>query len=333
MSERREPGFNLDPIQDSVPTLETPVGRPAGAAQPRAAAPAKSSSVATVLLTLLVLVSLGAAAALGVWGMQLKQQMEEQQVLVEQMNLWLESTDATLTQTSTTASRSGETLMGRVEDINTRLEDRIKHFDSEIAKLWTVSFQRNKPQLEEQGKTLVTLGETVVAQDARIAEALASLGVLRTEIESQVTELSQLSAADQQLEQQLEQQLVEAASAGTSRDSKLSALETQTQALQSELEAADAALATVEGRVLQVGSDMEFQFSVERDERAKLAADLNAKINQAAQPQGTSVELERRLRTIEERLKAIDASRASLNAELLKVQGQVNGLMLDRSVR
>lgn len=329
MSERREPGFNLDPIQDSVPTLDTPVGRPAAAAQPRAAAPAKSSSVATVLLTLLVLVSLGAAGALGVWGMQLKQQMEEQQVLVEQMNLWLESTDATLTQTSTTASRSGETLMGRVEDINTRLEDRIKHFDSEIAKLWTVSFQRNKPQLEEQGKTLVTLGETVVAQDARIAEALASLGVLRKEIESQVSELSQLSAADKQMAQQL----AGTETAAKARDTKLSALETQTTALQTELETVDAALATVEGRVLQVGSDMEFQFSVERDERTKLAADLNAKINQAAQPPGTSVELERRLRTIEERLKAIDASRASLNSELLKVQGQVNGLMLDRSVR
>lgn len=329
MSERREPGFNLDPIQDSVPTLETPVGRPAPSPQPRAAAPAKSSSVATVLLSLLVLISLGAAAALGVWGNQLKKQMSEQQVLIEQMNLWLESTDATLTQTSTTASRSGETLMGRVEDINTRLEDRIKHFDSEIAKLWTVSFQRNKPQLEEQGKTLVKLGETVVAQDARIGEAVASLGVLRKEIQSQVTELSKLTVADQQRSKDL------AASEKTinAQKSQISALETQTKALMAELEKADAALATVEGSVLQVSSDMEFQFSVERDERAKLAAELNAKISQAAQSQGTSIELEKRLRTIEERLKAIDASRAALNADLLKVQGQVNGMMLERGVR
>src|SRR5210317_425859 len=113
MSERREPGFNLDPIQDSVPTLDTPVNQPNARARAAVApASAKSSSVATVLLSLLVLISLGAAAALGFWGMQLKQQMAEQQVLVEQMNLWLESTDATLTQTSTTASRSGETLWG-----------------------------------------------------------------------------------------------------------------------------------------------------------------------------------------------------------------------------
>lgn len=329
MSERREPGFNLDPIQDSVPTLDTPVGRPAANPQPRPTAAAKSGSVATVLLSLLVLISLGAAAALGVWGMQLKQQVDEQQVLVEQMNLWLESTDATLTQTSTTASRSGETLMGRVEDISTRLEDRIKHFDSEIAKLWTIAYQRNKPQLEEQGKTLVTLGETVVAQDAKISQAVASLAVLRSEIEKQVKELSQLSAADKQIEQQLAMSDKSAAA----QKSQLSALETQTTGLQTELEALDAGLATVEGRVLQVSSDMDFQFSVERDERAKLAVDLNAKIKQAAQPEGTSVELERRLRTIEERLKAIDASRASLNAELLKVQGQVNGLMLDRTVR
>lgn len=50
-------------------------------------------------------------------------------------------------------------------------------------------------------------------------------------------------------------------------------------------------------------------------------------------PSSDSYDLERRLRTIEERLKAIDASRAAVNAELLKVQGQVNGLMLDRTFR
>jgi len=95
----------------------------------------------------------------------------------------------------------------------------------------------------------------------------------------------------------------------------------------------DAALAATERRLLQVAGDMKFLFSVERDERTKLAADLSNKINQATIVQGSSSELERRIRTIEERLKAIDASRAALNAELLKVQGQVNGLMLDRTVR
>jgi len=330
MSERREPGFNLDPIQDSVPTLDSPVNQTQS--RTRVAVErtqAKSGSVATVLLSLLVIISLGAAAALGFWGMQLREQMSEQQVLIEQMNLWLESTDATLTQTSTTASRSGETLMGRVDDINTRLEDRIKHFDSEIAKLWTIAFQRNKPQLEEQGKTLAQLGETVVAQDARLKEALASLGVLRNEIASQVTQLSELSVAGSQMQKKLDAN----ASALTQQGSGVASLETQTKALQAELEKIDAAVATVEGRALQISSDMEFQFSVERDERAKLAADLNAKIAQASQSQGTSAELERRLRTIEERLKAIDASRTALNTELLKVQGQVNGLMLDRTAR
>lgn len=330
MSERREPGFNLDPIQDSVPTLDTPVNQTTSRTRATVAPPpAKSSSVATVLLALLVIISLGAAAALGFWGMQLRQQMSEQQVLIEQMNLWLESTDATLTQTSTTASRSGETLMGRVDEINTRLEDRVKHFDSEVAKLWTIAYQRNKPQLEEQGKTLTQLSETVAAQGASLKEAVASLSVLRKEIESQVTQLSEMSVAGSQMQLKLDAN----AAALTKQGSGVAALETQTKALQSELEKMDAAVATVEGRALQIGSDMEFQFSVERDERAKLAADLNAKIAQATQAQGTSVELERRLRTIEERLKAIDASRAALNAELLKVQGQVNGLMLDRTVR
>lgn len=322
MSERREPGFNLDPIQDSVPTLETPVSRSSAASNAVAPIQAKSSSVATVLLSLLVLISLGAAAALGFWGTQLKQQMTEQQILIEQMNLWLESTDATLTQTSTTASRSGETLMGRVEDIGTRLDDRVKHFDSEIAKLWTIAYQRNKPQLEEQGKTLALQAETIAAQDTQLAQALASLAVLRTEIESQVKQLATLSAEQAEVKRQasLSDELIKGQSARTDE-------------LVSSIDKLDASIATVEGQALQIGSDMEFQFSVERDERAKLTADLNRKLEQQSQSQNVATDLERRLRTIEDRLKAIDASRTALNTELLKVQGQVNGLMLDRSSR
>ena len=322
MSERREPGFNLDPIQDSVPTLETPVSRPSAASHPVAPTQAKSSSVATVLLSLLVFISLGAAVALGLWGTQLKQQMAEQQILIEQMNLWLESTDATLTQTSTTASRSGETLMGRVEDIGTRLDERVNHFDSEIAKLWTIAYQRNKPQLEEQGKTLAAQAETLAAQDTKLAEALASLSVLRTEIESQVKQLATLSAEQADVKRQ-----------ASLSDERIKSQSARTDALASNIDKLDASIATVEGQALQIGSDMEFQFSVERDERAKLTADLNRKLEQQSQSQSVATDLERRLGTIEDRLKAIDASRTALNTELLKVQGQVNGLMLDRSSR
>jgi len=95
----------------------------------------------------------------------------------------------------------------------------------------------------------------------------------------------------------------------------------------------DAAMATVEGRILQVASDMEFQFSVERDERKKLAERTRADLSSLEKTGNLDATLNRTINTIQERLKAIDASRASLNAELLKVQGQVNGLMLDRSVR
>lgn len=315
MSERREPGFNLDPINDTVPTLDPPANK--GDVTPAHNPAVKTGSSSRVLLILLVFVAVGLSIGLGLWTVQLKERLEEQQVLIEQMNLWLESTDATLTQTSTSASRSGETLMGRVETMNQRLDERVKHFDSEIAKLWTIAYQRNKPQLEEQGKTLTAHTEQLNVQQASLAETAALLDVLRTEIDSQVQQLSELNAARAQTE-----------SAVAQNNSRLEGQLTQVNALETETGRLASEIDRIEQKAVQIGSDMEFQLSVERDERAKLAAEMKAKLDGAA-----GAATEQRLRTIEERLKAIDAARATLNAELLKVQGQVNGLMLDQTVR
>jgi len=78
--------------------------------------------------------------------------------------------------------------------------------------------------------------------------------------------------------------------------------------------------------------DLMVDGEIEDSPLARLVAQI-VKKRLEKRPLGLPTDLERRLRTIEERLKTSDASRVSWNAELLKVQGQVNGLMLDRSVR
>lgn len=298
MAERREPGLDLNRIGDPVPTLDTPVNRATNI--PPHVAP-KRSGAGTGILVFLIIVLLFAAAGLGYWGMQIKRDMDEQRILIEQMNLWLESTDATLSQTNTSASQSGETLMGRLERVNTRLEERIKHFDSEIAKLWTISFQRNKPQLEAQE-------EQLKVHLTKLAEQEAALEVIRSEMTNQLTKLAEFDVQTQSLTGQ-----VTKAVAG---------VETQ----EAKLEQLQDTIKNVADSSSQLGSNVEFQLSVERDERAKLQSTVNAQLQKMAAQGGKQPALEARIAELEQLISGIDASRRSLTAKLLELQTQVSGL-------
>lgn len=317
MSERREPGFNLDELSDPVPTLEpeptqqtppnTPKpGRYSSSSDHHSQAPASKGRGFALLIAVFALF---ASAAMGFWNFTLTQKLDEQSVLIEQMNLWLESTDATLSQTSTSASQSGETLSGRLEQINARVDDRVKHFDSEIAKLWTVSYQRNKPLLEEQGKQLdsqrVQLSE-VSNRLKTLTETLSkqsdSLSDVTQSTDSMLKTINQLSGQISQAQQQLKD-VVDAD------------------------EQVESSLTSLDQRLTQLASDVEFQLSIERDERAKLADRLQQSSQDASQT------LSPRISDIEARLGSIDSSRQSVNSELLKIKQQLNSLMLEGAIR
>lgn len=306
MAERREPGFDIEQLDDPVPTLQATSPQVAQQVPRRKAG---GSGSATGFLVFLVLILFVAAAALGYWGMLLKRDMDEQGILIEQMNLWLESTDASLSQASNSASQSGETLRGRLEQMDERLEERIKHFDSEIAKLWTISYQRNKPQLEAQAEQLAANAETLNALQASLTEQSATLGVLRDEQTKQIAAVSGIQVTNETLSGQFDQQSATVKSVVE----KAEALAAQIGEIQTGLEQADA-------RISQVVADVEFQLSVERDERAKLQADMQ----RTAAQSGGNAALEARVKELEGLIAGIDASRRSLTAKLLELQNQIS---------
>ena len=308
MSERREPGFNIDQLNEPVPTLEP--SAPAKT-QPKPKAPRASEAPAPArgngLLVGLVVVSLAATAAIGFLNYKMQQKLDQQSSLIEQMNLWLESTDANLAKTSTTASQSGETLQSRMEQVSQRLEDRIKHFDSEIAKLWTVSYQRNKPQLEEQGKLLD-------AQTSKLDKLAATVEVQSKELQKQIATVGGIQTASDSAAKDAKEAL-----------NKASGVDKQLKTLSDSLAKLSKANSALQKQLTQLSSDTEFQLSIERDERAKLADRI--------QKGGDTLPIERRLVTIEERLASIDSSRKTVNDELLKVKQQVNTLLLEGAIR
>jgi len=167
----------------------------------------------------------------------------------------------------------------------------------------------------ERVSTAIELGELMVKGNPKNSPANEWL-------EAKVAELVNVRL-DKLMRQTLDEQV----------SRRLEGLVVKVEAQDDLIDKLDAAMATVEAHVLQLGSDMEFQFSVERDERKKLAERTRADLAKLEKTGNLDASLNRTINTIQERLKAIDASRASLNAELLKVQGQVNGLMLDRTRR
>jgi hypothetical protein len=308
MSERREPGFNIDQLNDPVPTLEPSAptktqSKPKALRVSEAPVPARGNG----LLVGLVVVSLAATAAIGFLNYKMQQKLDQQSSLIEQMNLWLESTDANLAKTSTTASQSGETLQSRMEQVSQRLEDRIKHFDSEIAKLWTVSYQRNKPQLEEQGKLLD-------AQTSKLDKLAATVEVQSKELQKQIATVGGIQTASDTAAKDAKEAL-----------NKASGVDKQLKTLSDSLAKLSKANSALQKQLTQLSSDTEFQLSIERDERAKLADRI--------QKGGDTLPIERRLVTIEERLASIDSSRKTVNDELLKVKQQVNTLLLEGAIR
>jgi len=186
MVERKEPG--LDPEALGNLSVE-PEGR-VGSQSQAEVAQASSGRGGSVLLTLILLLLAGGGGYLGYL-------LVQQQTLIGDLNEQLASTqvrvenlEATLEVTTDSAEQSGQTLQQRLQDLDTRLKERAAHYDSEVAKLWTIAYQRNKPQLEQQGEQLKTFEQRLAAADKSLQGANAQV----TRLEQELAALSGLKA-------------------------------------------------------------------------------------------------------------------------------------------
>lgn len=214
MSERKEPGLNTDGLESLVVEHDT-TARPQTARQPevRESRGGGSSLLVTVILLLLV-------AGGGVLAYQLMQQQEQLAAVQAELNRAKERVDSLeglLAVASDSAEQSGQTLQQRLQAIDGRIKERFTHYDSEVAKLWTVAYQRNKPQLEQQAEQLKQLQTKLDETEAALVEvrkqagkgidALAQTGALKSEQAALKKALqARLASAEKQLDT-LEQSL------------------------------------------------------------------------------------------------------------------------------
>lgn len=199
MVDRKEPGLDQDGLESL--SLE-PQGRVAAPVRSEAANAESSGRGGSFLLTLILLLLVAAGGYLGYM-------LVQQQTVIEELKLQLnqelgqtqarvESLEATLALTSDSAEQSGQTLQQRLQELNVRAKEKFTHYDSEIAKLWTLAYQRNKPQLEQQAEQLDSLSKQLAAAEKSLTETRAQANKASQEL----TALAAIKAQQASLEKQ-----------------------------------------------------------------------------------------------------------------------------------
>ncbi len=302
-----------------------PARQKAAPAQPAGRA-GDSSWLHSVLMIVLV-VALG---ALAYWTLLLQEQLQLRSAELAETRAQLAEFRQSLNIAESSAEQSGQTLQGQVATLRSGAEEKYKHFDSEIAKLWTIAYQRNKPQLESQDKALKTQAQTLDTQGQALDEQKKQLAAAGAELDQQakglaemrrqLTALAQQQATDQKAGQALDARV-------DAWDKQIKAERKEREQLQQQIAGAQKELAQAERAVtadrVKLREDLQAQGKTQRELSDRLAA-----LESSQRASGPDPALERRIRSNEEAVQAFDSTRRQLTHDMLQVRQKLNNLQL-----
>ncbi|MFT5720982.1 MAG: hypothetical protein ACI9W6_001289 [Motiliproteus sp.] len=193
----------LGPARDSLdqPVIPASLRRASETAGLASAVPvAKTSNSGSGLMPWLLLLLMLIMGAGGYWGLEHTKLLQQQ--LLES-NRRLTSLEGLINATDEHANRSGAALQAQLKTFLIDGEKRLKHVDSELAKLWTVAYQRNKPKIAELDQALASLDK----QSVELRKLTAGLGVELTQTQADLgkttTDLQQFDLQKQALQAKL----------------------------------------------------------------------------------------------------------------------------------
>ncbi len=128
-----------------------------------------------LLLLLMLIIGTG-----GYWGVGQIQLLQQQ---LMESNKRLTSLEGLISATDESANKSGAALQAQLKRFVLNDEKRLKHVDSELAKLWTVAYQLNKPKIAKMDQTLASLGKQSAALDAQLKQTQVALNKLVTDVQ------------------------------------------------------------------------------------------------------------------------------------------------------
>ncbi|NVK44388.1 MAG: hypothetical protein HWE39_24415 [Oceanospirillaceae bacterium] len=302
------------------PAKRGETGRPAGS-PPRIHPPEHPARGGYLLHSLVLVLLTAATSGLAYWGYGLQQQLELSQSHLAEATGRLAEVEQLLEVTSDSAAQSGQTLRGRLEAQAREAEGKFSHFDSEIAKLWTIAYQRNKPKLETLETQLGEQSTRLEALDGRMTEQAKALEAQAQQLSPVLAKADDQAQALSSLDKRLSEQDIKLAS--------LTGLETGQTAIKRELEQTlDEVRRALSALDTQVRVSEEVQAeklaAQKAEQQAKLAS-LGERVAALEKGAGTA-DLGRRVRVNEQAIQAIDGSRRQTNQQLLQLRAQLNDL-------
>jgi len=181
---------NLGPARDAMdqaPARAAARPRPIPEAPKKATVdPASVRSGGNGFVYLLLLLLVFSSAGFGYWSYQRQLQLEELLVMLGQQQQVsgqkIAALEGLISTTDENASKSGAALQAQLRKLLSESESRIAHVDSELAKLWTVSYQRNRPQLEALEKTVAGVSQQLAGIDKQFKASDQTVAGLRNDL-------------------------------------------------------------------------------------------------------------------------------------------------------
>ncbi|WP_210396596.1 hypothetical protein [Motiliproteus sediminis] len=212
---------NLGPARDE---LDEPRVKPKPAAKPKPIPEApkaprppsapRASGHGHGFIYLMLLLVIVAATGFGFWSQQRATLLQSQLLGMQQQQQIADgkiaALEALISTTDENASKSGAALQAQVKKILQQQEGRIAHVDSEIAKLWTVAHQRNRPKIEELEKSVAGIDKQLASVDKRVgavATQVEQSGKVLASTGKQLNELTVAQAQQQDARRQQSEQL------------------------------------------------------------------------------------------------------------------------------
>ena len=200
----RDEEFNdipeLGPARDELDNAEIPTLKPASKKQPTSseASAQVASSVAnksaSKLLSWLMLLLMVVIGAGGYWGLLHFNQLQKELI---QANLRIADLEGLINATDESANKSGAAFQAQIKKFLQEEQQRTKHVNSELAKLWTVAYQRNKPKIAEIDKSVAELGKQTDQLRKQQAQNIAGIDNAVSGFASASTDLAALDQSVQ----------------------------------------------------------------------------------------------------------------------------------------
>lgn len=306
----RDDDFDLPDLGPAEPERVSTNNRHVDVVSPPAKTVKRSGGWFTSLMLILLVAS---CSGLGYWGLTMFEQLQAERKAVAELQQQMKEMRELLNLAESSAQQSGDTLLDQLTSMGKAAQDKYKHFDSEIAKLWTVAYQTNKPELEKQAKQLAEQKKQLAEQGKQ----------LKAQSDKQAGYVQQIAAQKKALD--------EAKKFLAAQDKKLSTIGGKLEQSQSTVKSlVDAELKKSRSDLAATQTAIRLSEEALNEEMTALTTSMRKLTDRVAALESAQRQngLERRVKNNEDAVKSYDATRRELNRSLLQIKKKINELQL-----